>query len=732
MAKNKLCIVSNRLPVSVSRDESGELVFSHSSGGLATAMASLDDNDVEQIWIGWPGLSAEELSPSEKAQITKQLKKHNCYPVYLTKQQVQGFYAGYSNDTLWPLFHYFQSLAQYSETYWHAYQEVNELFAKTVASVIDEKDTVWIHDYHLMLLPAMLRKRIASATIGFFLHIPFPSYEIYRLLPQRKDILRGLLGADLIGLHIYDYANHFLNSTQRILGISSQYGQIEYGGRLIKVDSFPIGIDYDKFLQAVEQPKIIEDIKVLQKHHKGRRIVLSVDRLDYSKGILQRLESFELLLKENPTFHKNIVLVMVAVPSRTEVETYQKLRDSVEQSVSRINGQFGTVDWIPISYQFKNLPFEEVVTLFSQSDVALVTPLRDGMNLVAKEFVASKQKTDGVLILSEMAGAIDELPEALSINPNNVRSVAESIKEALLMPKREQRARLKTMQERIANYTVRHWAADFLEQLRDIKQRQIERRNKVLSSRSTDLIKSAFEQAKSRLILLDYDGTIQNFVSSPDPKQAKPSKQLLDILSTLANKPNTTLCIVSGRTREALNMWFKDMPIAMAAEHGAWIKFQGEWSQVDSSFQDYKSSIRKVLEYYARRTAGAKVEEKDFALVWHYRRVPTELAYMRSSNLKRELRSLLQNSGIGVYSGNKIIEVKPEGVTKGSVASELLALNPADFILCVGDDYTDEDMFKVLPEEAFTMKVGLGETAARFHVSDVQEVIRLLKVLRNT
>lgn len=694
-------------------------------------MDSLDDKDVEQVWIGWPGISAEELSSSEKSHITKELKKSNCYPVYLTSDQVHNFYAGYANDTLWPLFHYFQSLAQYSEAYWQSYKEVNDLFARTVASHADKNDTIWVHDYHLMLLPALLRKRLQEAAIGFFLHIPFPSYEIYRLLPQRKEILRGILGADLIGYHIYDYANHFLNSVHRILGVTSQYGQIEYGGRLVKVDSFPIGIDYDKFAMAARDPKTIEDIKALQKHHKNRRIVLSVDRLDYSKGILQRLEAFELLLKENPEFHKKIVLVVVAVPSRTDVETYQKLRESVEQAVSRINGQYGAVDWTPISYQFKNLPFQEVVALFSQSDVALVTPLRDGMNLVAKEYVASKQTSDGVLILSEMAGAIDELPEALSINPNNVRSITDSIKTALLMPKRERRSRLQVMQERIASYTVRDWAADFLEQLSDIKTKQIERSNKVLSSRSKDLIKSSYEQAKQRLIILDYDGTIQNFVSSPDPKQAKPSKKLLEILSNIANKPNTTLAIVSGRTREALNLWFKDMPIAMAAEHGAWIKFEGEWSQVDSSFHEHKDKLRQVLEYYAHRTAGARVEEKDFALVWHYRKVPTELAYMRSTNLKRELRELLQNTGIGVHSGNKIVEIKPEGVSKGFVASELVALNPADFILCVGDDYTDEDMFKALPEEAFTMKVGMGETAARYQVSDVQEVIKLLKLIKD-
>jgi trehalose 6-phosphate synthase/phosphatase len=731
MAKSKLFVVSNRLPVSVSRQEDGSLAFEHSSGGLATAMSSLDNKEQEQVWIGWPGISSDDLSSNEKSQITKQLKKYNCYPVYLTQMQVDEFYAGYSNDTLWPLFHYFQSLAQYRESYWKSYREVNELFARAVAEQADKKDTIWVHDYHLMLLPAALRKRLPTASIGFFLHIPFPSYEIYRLLPQRKEVLQGLLGADLIGFHIYDYASHFLSSVLRILGINSQYGQLEHDGRLVRIDAFPIGIDYEKFRDTLDTAEVIKEVKALQKHYKNQRIVLSIDRLDYSKGILQRLEAFELLLKENKEFHKNITLLMVAVPSRTEVETYQKLRDQVEQAVGRINGEFGTVDWTPISYQFKNLPFEEVVALYSHADVALVTPLRDGMNLVAKEYIASKKKTDGVLILSEMTGAIDELPEALRINPNSVRSIAKAIKQALIMPKAEQRKRLRTMQDRIASYTVRDWAADFLEQLEAVKETQADRANKVLSSDTRKEIQSAFKQAKSRLILLDYDGTIQGFVSSPDPKQAKPSKKLLELLAAIAAKPHTTLAIVSGRTREALNLWFKDMPISMAAEHGAWIKHAGEWSRAESSFQASKKPVLQTLNYYAKRTAGAFVEEKDYSLVWHYRNVPTQLAYVRSTNLKRELRQMLMNSGIGVYSGNKIVEIKPENIGKGYVASELMALNPADFIMCIGDDYTDEDMFKVLPENAFTLKVGLGETAARHHVSSVDEVIKLLGSLKD-
>jgi trehalose 6-phosphate synthase/phosphatase len=323
-----------------------------------------------------------------------------------------------------------------------------------------------------MLLPGKLRERLPNGIIGFFLHIPFPSYEIFRLLPNRTEIIKGLLGADLVGFHIYDYARHFLSSLLRTMGVESSNGIVTIGDRAIKVDAFPIGIDYEKFANARKDEETAKEIKAVKKHYKDKKIILSMDRLDYTKGILGRLRAFEYFLDNNPKYRQKVVLVMVAVPSRVEVETYQNLKQEMEQTVSRINGKYSTVDWTPISYQFRNLPFPQVAALLTRADVALLTPLRDGMNLVAKEYVATKQKKTGVLILSEMTGAIDEMPEAISVNPNDMNAIARAIVEALEMPEEEQAQKIRTMQKRLSQYTVGRWAQDFIEQLKKTKQLQ--------------------------------------------------------------------------------------------------------------------------------------------------------------------------------------------------------------------------------------------------------------------
>lgn len=726
-----LVIVSNRLPVSVSKSADGELVYTPSNGGLATAMSSLETGS-KQVWIGWPGIASDELDDDEKTSISKKLEEYGCVPVFLTKEQVHNFYEGYANDTLWPLFHYFQSTAKFSDNYWQAYEAVNQLYAEAVFGHAGETSAIWIHDYHLMLLPELVRAQLPGSSIGFFLHIPFPSYEIFRLLPERKQILKGLLGADLVGFHTYDYARHFTSSVLRLLGHESRHGTITLDDRKIQVDAFPIGIDYKKFVSSVQSDEVAVELKRLDDHYRGQRIILSVDRLDYSKGIARRLEAFEQFLRENPQHHKKVALVMVAVPSRTEVDTYRELRDYIEQTVSRINGMYATIDWTPISYQFKNLPFEQVVALYAKSDVALVTPLRDGMNLVAKEYVASKQDRTGVLILSEMTGAMDELPESLRINPNNTSTIVQAIDQALSMPEAEQRQRLRKMQRRLAQYSVQRWASDFIEQLGYSHERQMRQSGKILRNGNQGKLIEDFSKASKRLLLLDYDGTLAQFVDSPDPDAAAPQQALLTDLKVLASMPNTEVCIISGRTREALESWFGDLPLTLVAEHGSWVKQDNNWAQEQVPFQQYKDVLLPIMERYAERTPGAEVEVKNFALVWHYNGVAPELAYDRTANLKHELNTLVGNSEVGVYSGRKIVEVKPRGIHKGTVADELLADSQADFVLCAGDDYTDEDMFKSLPEEAYTIKVGIKDTHARFQLPDVAAMRRLIHTLADT
>ncbi len=720
-------IVSNRLPVSVTK-QNGELVFTPSSGGLATAMSSLDAKNADsRLWIGWPGIASDDLTASEKSTITRKLRADNCVPVFLSRDQIKNFYEGYANDTLWPLFHYFQSVAQFDTHYWTAYQAVNKLYAKAVSRVAGPQATIWVHDYHLMLLPLLIRKSIPQSSICFFLHIPFPSYEIFRLLPERQAILEGLLGADLIGFHTYDYARYFMSSVLRTLGYENHNGEIPLDGHVVHVDAFPIGIDYQKFTSALVDPTVKDEITVLRNHYKNQQIILSVDRLDYSKGISQRLRAFEDFLQQNPKYHKKVSLIIIAVPSRTEVQAYKDLRSAIEQSVSRINGSYGTVDWTPISYQFKNLPFEQVVALFAAADIALVTPMRDGMNLVAKEYVASKQYARGVLILSELTGAADELQEAISVSPNDSQALIAAIKTALTMPKGEQERRMRSMQQRISQYTLQRWAKDMIEQLTYTKQLQAGRTNKLLSSQDHAKIVASAKRAAHRMIFLDYDGTLMPFVDSPDAASSKPTTRLMRLLTDLSTLPNTDLCIVSGRSREALQSWFKKLPITLVAEHGAWVRQHGEWAQGLFSFQQYKKVLLPILEHFAERTPGAIIEEKNFALVWHYRNVTPELAYARNASLRHELALVLADTDIGVFSGSKILEIKPREIQKGAAVGELLANNKPDFILCAGDDYTDEDMFTSVPEEAITIKIGQKETAARFQSASIKELRKLLE-----
>lgn len=729
MAKQRLIIVSNRLPVSVTKKD-GELVYTPSSGGLATAMSSLDaDDDTERLWIGWPGIPDEELAPGDKSAITKELREMGYCPVFLTHEQIALYYEGYSNDTIWPLFHYFQSYARYDKKYWEAYIEVNEIFQQAVVRHATAKTSIWVHDYHLMLLPRLLRQVLPAASIGFFLHIPFPSYEIFRLLPNRKEILQGLLGANLVGFHIYDYARHFQSSILRILGIESRHGIFTIGKRVVTADAFPIGIDYHKFVAALEDPQVIAQRRTIAKHNMGQKLLLSVDRLDYSKGIMKRLTAYEEFLQFHPEQHKKIQLVVIAVPSRVEVETYKELREDIEQYVSRVNGTYGTVDWVPISYQFKNLPFHEIVALYAEADIALVTPLRDGMNLVAKEYVACRQNGRGVLILSEMAGAIDELPEALRINPNNIDSIVGAIEMALTMPKKDQALSLKSMQSRLSNYTVQRWAEDFMTELEASSELQKQQSAKLITPESEAKLVRLYSKANERLIILDYDGTIKNFVASPLPEDAAPDESLRELIRSLVKQPHTTVAIVSGRSRKALDSWFGDLPVSMAAEHGAWMKYHGQWSHQHYSLGERKKKLLAVMHQYAERTPGAVVETKDFALVWHYRTVPTELAHARNASLKHDLSQITAGSDIEVHTGSKIIEVKPRGIHKGAVAEDLVAVHKADFVLCMGDDYTDEDMFRALPEEAFTIKVGVTETNARFQIQSVEDALALLKKL---
>lgn len=727
---NPLIVVSNRLPISISREKDGTFTYNHTNGGLGTAISSLK-TDGGHIWIGWPGLPSDDLSEQEKEQIATELfKKFHYVPVFQTKQQIADFYEGYSNDTLWPLIHYFPEKATYQAKFWEAYQQVNQLYLEAVETYAKSDSTIWVNDYHLMLLPEMLRQSLPDTRIGFFLHTPFPSYELFRQLPERSELVKGLLGADLLGFHIYDYARHFISSANRLLGASSSNGMIEYDGRHIQVDTYPIGIDYDRFITQLHSRESQKELKELEAHYAGKKLIVAIDRLDYSKGILERMRGFEMFLSQHPEWQGKATLYMIEAPSRTEVPAYRELRDDVELMVSRINGMYGTASWTPIIYLFQNFGFDKIAPLYHRSEVALITPLRDGMNLVAKEYLACKENVPGVLILSETIGAADELIDAIQVNPNNTQQVADAILEALTMPKPEQRKRLKRMQKRIKEYSVQRWGNDFISDLSKAAATHKGQLRNRLTAKSAAAVAAKYRRAHSRLLLLDYDGTLKRFVGTPGSDAARPDKDLQATIKRLVEQPNTKVVITSGRTKETMEKWFKNIPrLALVAEHGAWIKDHGQWEKQAGGFD--KRPYVRMMKRFALRTAGAIVDIKEVSVVWHHRRVNPELAYVRNGQLRHELNQLAEGTEIGVYDGRKIIEVKPKNFHKGVIARLFTERYPSDCIIAIGDDYTDEEMFGALPEHALSIKIGPGSTKAKYQVPRMEPTLELLKALSN-
>ncbi|MBG8555497.1 bifunctional alpha,alpha-trehalose-phosphate synthase (UDP-forming)/trehalose-phosphatase [Hymenobacter guriensis] len=722
---SRTIIVSNRLPTKVLRTEES-LTFQASEGGLATGLGSIYRQE-GNVWVGWPGLFVEDAN--EEAYVREQLRDDSMVPVFLTEPEIRDFYEGFSNSTLWPTFHYFSQYATYEQSHWEAYVAVNEKFCQAVLALAGLEDTIWVHDYQLLLLPAMLRQARPEATIGFFLHIPFPSYELIRVLPWRKELLEGMLGADLLGFHTFGYMRHFLSAVSQLLGFSSQNGQIETGARTVLVDAFPMGIDYERYVQAAASEAAVQHEAVYREALREVRVILSIDRLDYSKGIAQRLRAFELLIQRYPEWREQVSLIMVVVPSRDQVAQYAALKEEIDELVGRINAQYRTITWTPIHYFYRSFPLEELASLYRLAEVALVTPMRDGMNLVAKEFVASKADGRGVLILSERAGAARELSDALIINPTDTGQLAEAMHDALVMPEDEQQLRMGAMQALVRQYNVFAWAKLFMARLAYSKMKQHTLATETLSPPVLEQLREQYQGAGQRLLLLDYDGTLAPF--NANPQRAKPDQELLLLLRALAEMPQNRVVIISGRDRQTLEAWLGHLPIDFIAEHGVWLRPAGEeWQLFQTLNNEWMRDIRPILELYVARTAGSFIEDKEYSLVWHYRRADADLGAVRARDLLNHLTFMTSNSDLQVMEGNKVIEIKTAGINKGTAAARWLATYHPDFTLAIGDDRTDEDTFRAMPPEAYTVKVGsTPRSLARFSVASTTDVRRLLRSL---
>ncbi len=728
----RLIVISNRLPFSIqSGADAGAYDFVPSSGGLVSALSSYierrsaEDPDFECVWVGWPGGTVEA---ADQANVrARMMAEQRAQPVFLTEPEMEAFYHGFCNSTLWPLFHYFPSYTGYSEEQWETYQRVNRIFCETALDVIQPGDVVWVHDYQLLLLPKMLRERLRDVQIGFFLHIPFPSFEVFRYLPTewRKALLEGMLGSDLIGFQTHDYTQYFLRSVFRTLGFEHRLGEVTMGAEVRRAEALPIGIDFQRFMDTAASPEVAEQRQQLGAGLRGRIAIFSVDRLDYTKGLLHRLRGYECFLERHPEWRGKVVFILNVVPSRGEVEQYQRMKQELDELVGQINGAYGSVDWVPILYQYRALAFTEMVALYNLAPVALITPLRDGMNLVAKEYLASKPDGTGVLILSEMAGAAQELGEAVLINPNHRKEIADALHQAVLMDPDEQVRRNRPMQERLQRYDAKRWVSNFLGSLTRIKGRQGKLATHHLSGALRDGFVEQYAQGRRRLILLDYDGTLVPFASQPH--LAAPDAELLALIERLTRQERNHVFIISGRDRKTLDTWFAGVPLHIIAEHGAWIRSSaGEWKLLKPVARRWKDSIAPLIQLYVDRVPGSLLEEKDYSLAWHYRRADPELGEIRAKELIDELVSYTANLDVQVLEGKKVVEVRNSGVNKGAAAVGCVASVEPDFIFAVGDDQTDEDLFRALPKGAYTVRVGIPHSHATYHLDDHLEVRALL------
>ncbi|MEB0262827.1 MULTISPECIES: bifunctional alpha,alpha-trehalose-phosphate synthase (UDP-forming)/trehalose-phosphatase [unclassified Mucilaginibacter] len=719
--KKKLYIVANRLPITIEHSEH-QYTYRPSSGGLVSAITTYlgrngKDAFSEKVWAGVPECNEAIWNDIKPVHETGDF---NYLPVFANAKKYDLYYNGFSNSLLWPLFHYFPSFAEYRTTDFDAYMSVNKLFASVLAGKVTVNDVVWIHDYHLLPLAAMLREIMPGLTIGLFLHIPFPAYEIFRVIPKlwQREILSGMMGADLIGFHTVEYSSYFLSSVEMSMKIKSDGNTITWQNRKIKVEAFPISIDFELFNNAAER----DEVKLMQQNYlmlKGdKKMIFSVDRLDYTKGIQNRLRGFKTFLDKNTDYIGKVVFALIVVPSRDGIKKYAERKRAIDEFISNLNSTIGTINWQPIIYQYSHLSFEELIALYTTCDLALITPLRDGMNLVAKEFVASRKDEKGVLVLSEMAGAARELTEALLINPNDITEIAAMIKQAIEMDTDEQAQRMQAMQTRIKQYDVVIWATNFFDQLQETKKLQMEFNVKMIDSFSRAAILKSYAKAKKRLLLFDYDGTLVPF--SKQPALAFPPDKVIEILSQLSAIPENEVVIISGRDSVTLEKWLGKLPMGLIAEHGAKIRLKDfSWeNKTHADNQHWMNAIQAIMNKYVSKCPNSFIEKKEFALAWHYRNADISQGELRAKELYEYLIEHTSTMPLSVLNGHKVIEVRNKGISKGISTLDLLLKEKYDFILCIGDDQTDEDMFKVLTgvENACTIKVGQEASFAQFNL----------------
>lgn len=685
-----------------------EIDVAVSAGGLAAALRAVRG---DALWVGWPGAVIPRALQDD---VRTQLAKERLAPVFVTASEQEGFYGRVCNDTLWPLLHYFGDRLRITPEAWRHYVHVNERFADTILEHCGPRSRVWIHDFHLMLVPAMLRRRAPGLSIGFFLHTPFPSSEVYRLLPTREEVLRGILGADYVSFQVGDYARHFRSSCLRVLGLDSDPDAIDYEGRRVGIGVDPIGIDTEGFREALADPETASLLEQIEGQYAGRKLVLGVERLDYTKGIQQKLLAFERLLEQDPERARTTTMLQVVVPSRLESPEYRQLRDEIELLIARINGRFGQPGVTPVEYLHRDISKPALVALYRRADVMMVTPLRDGMNLVAQEFVLCQSEPGplgrfrGSLLLSEFAGSAQVLPGALLVNPWNVDGMVERLGYALELDPRERRRRSEAMARRVEALDCRRWADGFLTRLGRNSQRDPRRKPPPdVEGEVRERLLRRFARARSRTVMLDYDGTLREL--EPHPDLATPTPEIRALLRTLAALPQTEVHIVSGRRRANLERWFGSLPIHLCAEHGYLAKAPGEdWHALTDLDLSWMRPIERLLRKVAGDVPGAHVERKACSIAWHYREAEPEYGSWRARELLNDLGQHIAGSPAEILQGARVVEVRARGVDKGLYVRSVFpeGKESTRFVLGIGDDRTDHDLLDALPQGSVAGHVG--------------------------
>jgi trehalose 6-phosphate synthase/phosphatase len=725
----RLVVVANRLPLTIRRT-GGRWHGERSSGGLVAALAPIMER-AEGLWVGWPGEMPVGDASGRAALLAGWERDHGLASVEIPAGVGRAYYEGYANNTLWPLFHGFPSRVAFDPETFHAYEDVNERFATAIIERLRPRDLVWVHDYQLLLVPQLVRASRPEVRVGFFLHVPFPAPEVFRILPHRAEVLRGMLGADVIGFQTHEHLGAFRRTIQGVLGIESRMDRVEVDGRVVTLEARPIGIIPEPWEQRVtEDPVVRRRIGEIRRGHADRRLVIAVDRLDYTKGIPERLRAFRHFLDSRPSWRGAVTLIQVAVPSREGIPRYAALRREVNELVGEINGDLGTAEWTPVTYLRRSVTMRELAALYAAADVGWVASLRDGMNLVAKEYVACQRERAGVLLLSEFAGAAGEMGEALRVNPYDVVGSAEALERALTMPEDERADREAALLARVRRNSAVAWAR---RSVADLAREGADRpRPEIIREPPVAALQAAFEAAATRACWLDYDGTLVPIASRP--ADAVPGPHVAALVAALARRERTTVAIASGRPAADLDRWFGTLEgVWLIAEHGALVRspLTGTWEPLRPGADvEWKARVRPVLESFLDRAPGSAIEEKEFSLAWHFRLVEPEFGDWLAVELAGVLDQQLAGTELGVLRGRKVLEVRYAGTSKGDAVSHVRAqVGPPDVDVAIGDDRTDEDMFERLPESAWTIHVGRGATRARYRVAGPPAVHALLAVL---